>query len=255
MIFCHDYSTLITRILNVKLLNICCALSGWFCWFWVWLVWGCFFVLFVVGWLLSTTTTLVCCFECVFFWIYWISKLSLFWAILYYFVVFLFFVWMWVVAVVLLFWLCFGFCLVFDLFFQSRLEVGGVVLFHLCAWCYVGFFGLWVWVHVECLLGFTGWLESFFVCCSCRMIAKHNFFLGFVWVVAFWCRLWFWVAFWLCRLPQADGELRAFPTLPCDFSSIPPLLIVRLQTLECCGLCVRLKLQTFHQCMCILKLF
>jgi hypothetical protein len=54
------------------------------------------------------------------------------------------------------------------------------------------------------------------------MIAKHNFFLGFVWVVAFWCRLWFWVAFWLCRLPQADGELRAFPTLPCDFSSIPP---------------------------------
>ena len=59
----------------------------------------------------------------VFSWIYWISKLSLFWAILYYFVVFLFFVWMWVVAVVLLFWLCFGLCLVVGLFFYVLLDV------------------------------------------------------------------------------------------------------------------------------------
>ena len=49
------------------------------------------------------------------------------------------------------FWVVFEFLFVFFGLFDCGF--GGFV--SLCAWRYVGFFGLWMWVHVECVLCFT----------------------------------------------------------------------------------------------------
>ena len=66
------------------------------------------------------------------------------------------------VAILLLVRLCFAFCLVVCLRFWVRLVVGGGVFFHLSVMRIVGFCWLWMWVHVECLLGSTGQVDPFF---------------------------------------------------------------------------------------------
>ncbi len=57
---------------------------------------------------------------------------------------------------------------------------------------------------------------------SCERLPMHCFHFGFVWFVAVWVWLRFWVACQLCRLPQTDA-FSAMVQLTAKFFSIPPL--------------------------------